>query len=226
MRILHRKRITLVTPIKKSSMLLLIGFAIFHFYTATAQRSDFIVKKTGDTVYVEKVTLKYDVIKVKNYSEKAKYRYDEITSFYDYDKKCHYEKVTIPYKKTLAEPRSEFFLIRLTKGKVKLYLNDGLSYYSSYDAITGKQNVPGLPGIIAGKNSSYYIAIFDAKPELLSEDENLKLTSEVYEILKMYLYGNPEIEKKLEHLSNEKPLAKKEKIITLINDYNAWVQSK
>lgn len=199
---------------------------VFSCYTATAQRSYFIVKKTGDTVYVEKVTLKYDVIKVKNYSEKTKYTYDEITSFYDYDKKYHYEKVKFPYKKTLEESRSEFFLIRLTNGKVKLYLNDGISYASSYNSLSGLQTAPGLPGIISSRNSTYYIAIYDAKPELISEDEPLKLTSEVYEILKVYLYGNSEIEKKLEQLSNEKPLVKKEKIINIINEYNAWVKSK
>jgi hypothetical protein len=126
----------------------------------------------------------------------------------------------------LEESRSEFFLIRLTHGKVKLYLNDGISYASSYNSLSGLQTAPGLPGIISSRNSTYYIAIYDAKPELISEDEPLKLTSEVYEILKVYLYGNSEIEKKLEQLSNEKPLVKKEKIINIINEYNAWVKSK
>jgi hypothetical protein len=86
MTVLQHNCLPLLKRIQKTILQVLLGCVVFSCYTATAQRSDFIVKKTGDTVYVEKVTLKYDVIKVKNYSEKTKYTYDEITSFYDYDK--------------------------------------------------------------------------------------------------------------------------------------------
>ena len=226
MTVLNHNCLPWVMRIQTTLLHVLLSCMVFSFYTATAQRSDFIVKKTGDTVYVEKVILKYDCIKVKNFNEKTKYTFDEIQSFYVSDKKCHYEKIKFTYKKTSAEKRSDFFFIRLTNGKVKLYQNNGVSYGATFNIAAGMQFGAGLSPISATKNITFYIAILDAVPELLSEDAPLQLTNEVYEILKEYLYGNPEIEKKLEQHSNEKPLAKKEKIINLINEYNTWVKSK
>ena len=44
-------------------------------------------------------------------------------------------------------------------------------------------------------------------------------------MLKIYLYGNIEIEKKLDNLFLSKPTAKEKQIIDLINEYNIWVKS-
>ena len=98
MTVLNHNCLPWVMRIQTTLLHVLLSCMVFSFYTATAQRSDFIVKKTGDTVYVEKVILKYDCIKVKNFNEKTKYTFDEIQSFYVSDKKCHYEKIKFTYK--------------------------------------------------------------------------------------------------------------------------------
>jgi hypothetical protein len=47
----------------------------------------------------------------------------------------------------------------------------------------------------------------------------------VYEVLKLYLYGNEDIAVKLDNLFNSKPIAKEKQIIELIDEYNLWVKS-
>ena len=110
------------------------------------------------------------------------------------------------------------FLNRLTKGKVKLFSHT--ITHQGY-LMTPSNPIP-TPGY---SESSYFIAIYDSKLEPINSNSDLKLNKDVYEILKIYLYGNNEIKKRLDDFYLSKPRVKKEQLIDLINDYNKWVKS-
>lgn len=138
------------------------------------------------------------------------------------------------------EKRIEYkFFNRLTVGRVKLF-TDGLIY----NTLSSSGNPP-VPLSLSHNDKSYYISIYDSKLELIDyekesklsydingnfqhyyDDNGLKMTKNVYELLKIYLNGNDEIENKLEKLFLSKPKANEEQIIDLINEYNSWVEIK
>ena len=198
---------------KNSILKYLIIIASVNY--SIAQKTDFIVNSNDDTIYVDKINLKFDLIKIKNNGKSKKYDFAEIKSFYDSKKKLNYEKVSSPFDIHKQYTGGEFFIIRLTEGKVKLFEHQGTSYYDS--------EMSGA-GVAMGKGISYYIAIYDAKPELIYNNYGLKLKKNVYELLKIYLSGNTEIEKRLDKLFLSKPITKEEQIVKLINDYNIWVK--
>ncbi len=221
---------------------LLILF-IFSFFNINAQKSDFMVVNTNDTIYADKIKMKYGKIIVKKDKKKNKYRFDEILSYYDSKEDEHYERVISPftvkfkashsdsdrydYKKRemsfLNEKENDnlnkyTFLNRLTKGKIKLF-----SYTVTQ---SGGLMTPSNPFPTAGySNTRYFIAIYDSKLESIDSNSFLKLDKDVYDILKIYLYENNEIKKRLDDLYLSKPKAKKEQVINLINDYNKSVES-
>lgn len=221
---------------------LLISF-VFSFSNLTAQKSDFIVVNTNDTIYVDKIKMKYGKIIVKKEKKKNKYHFDEILSFYDSKENQHYERVISPFIEKIGISHSDSdrydyrkremsflkenendnlnkytFLNRLTKGKVKLF--------SSTVTESGGLMTPSNPFPTPGySNTSFFIAIYDSKLESIDSNSDLKLDKDVYNILKIYLYGNNEIKKRLEGLYLSKPKAKKEQVIDLINDYNKSIES-
>ena len=80
----------------------------------------------------------------------------------------------------------------------------------------------------------YLISSNDSKLELINNKPKLRfiknsldleLNAEVYEILKIYLYGHSEITIKLDNLFVTKPIAKEKQIIDLINEYNILVKT-
>ena len=206
--------------IMKNSMLKYLIIIVSVNYSI-AQKTDFIVKSNNDTIYVDKINLKFDFIKVKVNGENKKYGFTEIKSFYDSKKKFHYEKAPSPFEIHKEYTDGKFFLHRLTNGKVKLF-----NYYVKGQSIGNiPTSIPGLSVSFNNSKDSNYIAINDSKLELINSNRNLKLTKEVYEILKAYLYGNNEIENRLDKLFLSNPIAKEESIIDLVNEYNIWVKS-
>jgi hypothetical protein len=204
---------------KKKILKYLIIIASINY--SFAQKTDFIVKSNNDTINVDKINLKFDFIKVKINGKKKKYDFTEIKSFYDSKKKFHYEKAPSPFEIHKEYTNGKFFLHRLTNGKVKLF-----NYYKRGQSIGGiPTSIPGLSLSFNNSKNSYYIAIYDSKLELLNTNRNLKLTKDIYEILKIYLYGNNEIKHRLDKLFLSKPIVKEEKIIDLVNEYNIWVKS-
>ncbi len=179
--------------------------------------------------HYERITLEKKVLKA---PDKYDYKRNEDLYLEDY-------KNTIKYK----------FIQRLTVGKVKLFTEvivDGgigspgqpgaISIRSSGYAAPTSSISPALPGTMGAphKTEIYYISIYDSKLELINDkakfklfdfSKGLELNEEVYEILKIYLYGNNDINTKLNQLFMSKPKAKEKQIIDLINEYNAWVKS-
>ena len=213
--------------------------AVLLCFYCNAQKSDFIVTKSFDTISVEKVSVTDQEVKAVINGKKNKYTTEEIMSYYISKENKHYERVKNPQADKLKakqidrydyraietahiddyEKRIEYkFFHRLTVGKVKLfkkavplpasaYRHQG-NFSSSYEDVT------------------YYISIYDSKLELIDQKQELELTTELYDLLKIYLYGYDEIDTKLEKLVLSKPKANEEQLIDLINEYNRWVETK
>lgn len=221
---------------------------IFIFSKINAQKSDFIVNKTNDTIYVDKIKFTDFEVKTKTSDKKKKYKIDEIISYYNSKEDKYFERIPLE-KKTLTKPnkydysRNENFHIeeyenrikykfiqRLTEGKVKLFCE----VLKQTDIGAGTPGQPGYMPSYHSEDKIYYISINDSKLELINnktekklikKSVDLELNKEVYEILKIYLYGNAEITIKLDNLFSTKPIAKEKQIIDLINDYNIIVKS-
>lgn len=200
-----------------------------------AQTSDFIVTTSNDTIYVDKITLTDFEIKTKKAKKKKKYNLDLINSFYLSKEKKYFERILLEKKEIkdtdkydyrrnenlyLEEYQSRIkykFIERLTTGKVKLFIE------ILNEPALGTPNQPNF--ITTSKNEIYYISIYDSKLELIKTFGKLKLTKDVYELLKLYLHGDDEITKKLDQLMLLNPIANKEQIINLINEYNVKIDS-
>lgn len=223
------------------SKITLIAILICSF--CNAQKSDFIVTTSQDTIYVDKINLTYSEVKTKTADTKKKYNFDDVISYYISKNNKYYERITLEKKEPKTPDRYDRkdenlyskesenqikykFIQRLTIGKVKLFI----------EVIEGVSNgIPGQPGYMAGNyDELYYISICDSKLEPINNNAGLKLfdfskglelNKEVYEILKIYLYGNNEIQVKLDNLFSSKPIANEKQIINLINEYNVWAKS-
>ncbi len=218
----------------------LIVITLLIYSNCNAQNSDFIVTKSYDTIYVDKIDLTDNKIKIKTNGKKKKYNFDKIISFYDLGENKHYERVTNPIKEKIETSKSDRynyrksershiddyekrikykFLQRLTDGKVKLYTQG-----SRYTILNSS---PSPSDFMSNtyNNISYYISIHTSELELINTIGDLELTMDVYETLKIYLYGNNEIENRLDKLFLSKPTEKEEQIINLVNEYNIWVKS-
>lgn len=218
---------------------------IFCFSQLYAQKSDFIVTKTNDTIYVDKIKKKNDKIIVKKDKKKTKYSSEEIQSYYLSKENEYYEKTISPFvvKDDSYDPKSDrydyrkremsflkekvdnnrvsyTFLKRLTNGKVKLF---------SY---TIKQSrglmTPSNPNPITGSDTSYFIALYDSKPERIELDSFFgnKLKYEAYSVLRLYLNENKEILSKLNSLYQSKHKGMIKRILEIINEYNRWLELK
>jgi hypothetical protein len=206
------------------------------YVNSTAQKADFIVTTTFDTIHVDKITLTDFKIKTKTAEKKKSYQMEEVISYYVSDENIHYERVLNPsekkelpkvdrydYKRLESLHVEEYknrikykFFQRLTDGKVKLFCEVLKEAY--YD-------LPSQPTAFIAEKKVYYIAIYDAKLELIKFQGEFELNDELYEILKEYLHGNDKIQSKLESLHDAVPRAKEKQIIALINAYNSWVKS-
>ena len=229
---------------KIKSITLIILFLSIDLFSQSNENRDFIVTSTKDTIYVDKIKNKYDKIIVKKDKKRTKYSFEKIMSYYISKNNEYYEKVISPFiveedtydsdsdrynyrkremsflkEKVSNNSINYTFLKRLTTGKVKLFSH---TINQSGGLMTPSNPFPS-PGY---SNTSYFIAIYDSKPESIKSNNELKLKNEVYNILKIYLYGNNEIKKRLDNLFLSKPKAKKKQIVNLINDYNKWVESK
>ena len=211
--------------------------ALVGYFNANAQKSDYIVSKANDTIRVDKITLTDKEVKTITNGKKKKYSFEDVVSYYDLKDNKVFERVSNPDKQKVATTKIDRydhkrlesshietyesgitykFFERLTDGKVKLFVD-------SNKGMTGGSGIPGQSGYTpaaAYDDRVYYIAIYDSKLELVSDSGALKLKKNVYELLKIYLYGNNEIANRLDALFTSKPIAKEAAIITLINDYN------
>jgi hypothetical protein len=217
----------------------IISLLIFLSSYCNAQTSDFIVTKSFDTIYVEKVSSTDDKVKTITNGKKVKYNIDEIISYYVLKENKHYERVKNPLVDKIKakqidrydyralerahiddyEKRVEYkFYHRLTVGKVNLFKNVVI--------LPASGNAHQGNFYSSYEDITYYISIYDSKLELINQKAALELTDELYELLKIYLHGNEYIDKKLEKLFSSKPIAKETQIINLINEYNIWVERK
>jgi hypothetical protein len=200
------------------------------------QKSDFVVTSTLDTIYVDKVDWTYAEVKTKTAGKKKKYTIEEIISYYIADENKYYVRVPIEQKERKAPEKYDYkridnlhledylsrlqykFIQRLTIGKVNLFAENSTES-------------PGPPDnqFYAIR---YYISVYDSKlelitykPKLFSSGTGFALYTEVYELLKIYLFGNSEINAKLDNLYTARPIAKEDQIVDLINEYNIWAES-
>ena len=106
-----------------------------------AQKSDFIVTTSFDTIYVDKINLTDFNIKTKTADKKKTYNKDAIISYYNFSEKKYYERITnqIEKKEFKESDRYDYkrmenlhieeyenrlkykFIQRLTEGKIKLF---------------------------------------------------------------------------------------------------------
>lgn len=216
-----------------------------------SQSSDFIVTSVYDTIYVDRIDLTDFKVKTKKSNQKKKYNIEEIVSYFISKENKYYERITNQSeKKELKElDRYDYkrmenlhieeydnrikykFIQRLTVGKVKLFCEEKKQTFLG-------SGIPGNPNYTPTSQyevKNYFISINDSKLELINYKPRLKfiknsleleLNLEVYEILKIYLYGNNEITNKLYNLFVIKPIANEKQIIDLINEYNIWAKTK
>jgi len=227
---------------KKLNIMTLLAILICLY--SYAQKSDFIVTTSQDTIYVDKIKLTDFEVKTKTADKKKKYKTDEVISYYKSKENIYYERIPLENKEVKVPDKYDYyrnensyleeykkaikykFIQRLTVGKIKLF---------SEDLYEGGVGIPGQFGYIAPqKNKNYYISLYDSKLELINNSAEFKIfdfsnslefNKEFYEILKIYLYGNNEINLKLDNLFISKAIAKEKQIIDLINEYNTWAKS-
>jgi hypothetical protein len=228
----------------------LVLITLVMYLKSNAQKSDFIVTTSFDTIYVDKITLADFKVKTKTADKKKNYNNEEIISYYLFSENKHYERIAnqIEKKEPKVSDRYDYkslensyieeydnrikykFIQRLTSGKVKLFCEDLKQTYAG----TGTPGSPNYTPASHYDNKNYYISIYDSKLEPIIKETNIKLfdfshgltlNKEVYEVLKQYLYGNSEIIIKMDNLYTTKPIAKEKQIIDLINEYNIWVKS-
>lgn len=209
---------------KNSVLKYIIALIVINCSAAHSQKNSFIVTTTNDTIYVDKIVLKEDKIKVTDNDVTKKYNYEELKSFYTAKDNKHFEKVISPpsadaYIKKVYFKNDYYFLNRLTKGKVKLF-----SF--SVKGLVMSAASPHMMAPLSFSDDLYFISIYDSKLEPIGDHFKLKLTKEVFDILSVYLYGNDEITKELHDLYNTKPTPAKKEIIDLINKYNVWVAKR
>ena len=169
---------------------LTITFVISHLLSFS-QKSDFIVTEENDTIYVEKFNIKGEKIRVKINGEKKKYPTKNIKSAYISNSNQHLEKVKLPFLVNTDYESLDFFILRLTNGKVKIFK------YSNSSGI------------------AYYISILDSKLEVLTDGGKLRLNNNTYNILKLYLHSNEEIVQKLNKMFLSHKKQNEESIIKL-----------
>jgi hypothetical protein len=190
---------------------------LFSYYNSYSQNSNFVVTELNDTINVEKFNIKAKEIKVKlDNGEKKNFSYEEIKALYDSKKNKYFQKIQPALVEYPEYSGTVFFAERLTDGKVKIF-NAIISHNLHYG------------GSVSGNRySSFYIGIYDSKPELINNEWYLTLTKDVYKILKLYLHSNEAIQKKLDDLfflkEEDKEIGKK--IIDLVNEYNEWATSE
>lgn len=215
-----------------------------------SQSSDYIVTSTYDTIYVDRIDVTDFKVKTKKSDQKKKYNIEDIISYYISKENKYYERTANQIEKKEPKELDRYdykrmenlhleeygnrmkykFIQRLTTGKIKLFCEE----------IKQTMLGSGIPGSSNYIDSSYYaaknyfISIGDSKLESINYKPKLKfiknsldleLNEEVYEILKIYLYGNNEITVKLDNLFVTKPIAKEKQIIDLINEYNILVKT-
>lgn len=224
----------------------IVLITLLLYLNSTAQKSDFIVTTSFDTIYVDKINLTDFKVKTMTSHKKKNYNIDEIISYFDFLENKYFERITnqIEKKEFKESDRYDYkrmenlhieqyknsikykYIQRLTVGKIKLLVD---VIFEDGGAIAGQ-----LGYMPSKKNKTYYIAINDSKLELINNsadfklfdfNKGLELNNEVYQILKIYLYGNKEINLKLDYLFASKPIAKEIQIIDLINEYNSWAKS-
>lgn len=194
---------------------LLLGITLLNQLNLNAQEKDYIVKLENDTIYVDKIKLKYDKVKVRENGKNLTYKFDEIKSFYISKKNESYFKVKAP-NGHFEGARKEIFMIRLTKeGKVNLF-----KYSESGGGFSG--------GIETYKLN--FINIHNARPEKIeisnSSILNKSLDNKSYKQLRDYLHESDETQKKLDNLYLYKHKNLFDKVIILVNEYNEWLTMK
>lgn len=213
-----------------------------------SQSSDFIVTSAYDTIYVDKIDLTDFKVKTKKSNQKKKYNIEDIISYYISKENKYYERITIQIEKKEFKELDRYdykrienlhiedyvnrinykFYQRLTIGKVKLFCEEINQTFVGSGNPSSTNYIPTSQ--FEAKN--YYISIDDSKLELIKykpkffkNSLDLELNEEVYELIKIYLYGKSEITMKLDNLFVTKPIAKEKQIIDLINEYNILVET-
>ena len=207
--------------------------------SSAAQKSDFIVTSTYDTIYVDKITLTDFKVKTKTAEKRKNYSVEDVISYYVSEENKHFERVLNRSEKKVFKDADRYdykrieglhiedyenrikykFFQRLTDGKVKLFceiLEEGGT------VTTG---LPYSSGVLIYETNVYYLSISNTKLERIKYSGKFELNDEVYDILKVYLHGNDKIQSKLESLRDAVPPANEKQIIALINAYNVWIKS-
>jgi hypothetical protein len=200
----------------KNQMKICITFIISLFYiNLIAQKSSYVVTSTNDTVFVDKVNILNNKVKVVVDKNRSTYSYDQVMATFDFKKEKHFEKISPAFVEYKRITGNTFFAERLTVGKVRIY---------KYLTNQGRSLPIGNQGSMTVANNSFYtyfIGIEGSRPELLCYNE-LQLTKDDYKILKLYLHSNDNFKKELENLFFEEKKEKENSVIELVNNYNQW----
>jgi hypothetical protein len=229
---------------KINHFILISSLASFNFY---GQKSDYVVTKSLDTIYVDGISITDFKVKTKLANVKKQFAIDEIKSYFIAADQKHFERVDNTFEKKEPTKIDKYdyrqlenahilayksrvkykFLQRLTLGKVKLFVEE--IYHS------GSASSIGQAGFVPSTEKNYFLGIYDSKVEpmnyignntFLKSTVDLTLTKGVYDLLKIYLIGNTEISTALDDLFLSKPIVNEKQIIELINEYNKGVELK
>ena len=207
-----------IVPMKNSFIKnLVLVLLLSSSPSSYAQKSSYIVTGSNDTIYVEKFNITIKEIRTKlNTGEKKTFAIDNLKFLYNSKKKKKYRKIAPAFVEYSKNSGTVFFAEQLTEGKVKIFRAE----------ISHSHTI--LKPADYNKYCSYYIAIHDYPPELIHHEWDLKLTKDVYKLLKLYLHSNENIAKKLDDLFflKEEDPEIEAKIIALVNEYNRWASSE
>ncbi|QVY66845.1 hypothetical protein [Polaribacter sp. Q13] len=185
------------TNMRKKNLKILLLITIISFcIKSNAQKNDFIVTYSNDTIYVDQVWIKFDNIKVKKDGKKTKFLLEEIKSLYKSKDESYYEKIDNP--NAFSRKREKVFAERLTDGKINFY------YYHIGDG--------GMTG-----GYSYY---FISKNGRMSQLSNFG-TKSFYKEIKRFINDDKEV---LSELNSIKKI-KMENLIKLIKKYNSKIKN-
>ncbi len=175
---------------KKKNILIILILIVIQ---ANAQKKDFYVSEKGDTLYVRKVSLNYDHIRIVNDKKRKRVSHKKVKSIFISREKSFYEKVPSPFFWDRNNPNKKVFLIRLTNGKIKIF--------ADYDKL----------------GNDYFISKNNSKLELIYEGWDLKFKGDLPKILKKYISDNQKILNEFKLLNKK---VKGKEILSLIRRYN------
>ena len=169
-----------------------IKVILFFSLTCSAQKTEYLVTNKNDTIYGNKISIKRKNI-LTDGKNKIEFNLDTISGYYLSKNNYYFERVISPHSRN--KNRASIYLIKLTEGRIKLYL-----YFDGYGTDFQKE-------LYISKNNSELKKIPIGRIKF-----GLKST---YEEIRPFIEDDSLTVSKLESID-----PKKDAFVNLINEYN------